>query len=187
MNESFLDPSIWNTVNFYTYGLSEDTEFAVTLYDLGRPARDSLAIAVGYKNQIDLAEDGDFFKQIKSTHGVMLPVNLRGQGLGFSGYGHISVRVNATGTRLTAGMAGGTSQLYDKSTLGGILAVEQPLTSELNLVAEWYSGSHDLGNLITGLVYHNHDIDLVLVGGYKIPNAPSRGRNGLVFEIGGVF
>lgn len=188
MNESFVDPGVWNTVNFYTYGVSEDTELALTLYDLGKPARDSLAIAVGYKSQFELSPDGDFLKEIKFTHGLMLPVNLRGQGLGISGYAHASARLVDTGTRITAGVAAGSSQLYGRPTVCGLFAVEQPITEELSVVAEYFTGSdHDLANLITGFVYHNHEHDFVLVAGYKFPNNYTVNKNGLVFEIGGFF
>jgi hypothetical protein len=88
---------------------------------------------------------------------------------------------------LTAGLAGGTRHVFGQSTLCGMLAIEQPLTSEIHLVAEWFTGSHEMGNLVTGIVYHNHDLDLVLVGGYKFPNDYSKTSNGLVFEIGGFF
>lgn len=187
MNESFIDPGVWNTVHFYTYGVGDATEVALTLYDLGKPARDSLAIAVGYKSQFDLSPDGDFLKQIKFTHGLMLPLNLRGQGLGISGYAHVSARLVDTETRFTAGVAAGTSQLYGQPTVCGLLAVEHPLTPELSLVAEYYTGNHDLANLITGIVYHNHHSDFVVVAGYKFPNNYDRNKNGLVLEFGGFF
>jgi hypothetical protein len=188
MNESFVDPGIWNTVNFYTYSLSENTELALTLYDLGQPARDSLAIALGYKSQLEISPDGDFLKEIKFTHGLMVPLNLRGQGLGISAYAHASARLVDTGTRVTAGLAAGSAQLYGRPTVCGLFALEQPLTEELSVVAEYFTGKdHDLANLITGFVYHNHEHGFVLVTGYKFPNNPDLGRNGLVFEIGGFF
>lgn len=187
MNESFLDPGVWNSVNFYTYGVTDGTEIAVTLYDLGKPARDSLAVALGYKSQFVLAEDGEFLKDVKLTHGLMLPVNLRGDGVGIYGYGHASARLQATNTRVTAGVAAGSSQLFGKPTVCALMGIEQPLNSEVQIIAEWYSGSHDFGNLITGVVYHNHEYDFVIVGGYKFPNNYNVTKNGIVLEFGGFF
>lgn len=187
MNESFIDPGVWNSVNFYTYGVTEGTEFAVTLYDLGKPARDSLAAAIGYKSQFDLAADNQVFRDLKVTHGLMLPVNLRGQGVGVSGYAHLSGRLQATDTRLTAGIAAGTSQLFGRPTVCAIVGIEQPLTSEVQLIAEWYSGNHEFANLITGVVYHNHEHDFVIVAGYKFPNNYNTTKNGIVIEFGGFF
>jgi len=187
MNESFVDPGIWNSVHFYTYGVKDGTELAVTLYDLGKPARDSLAIALGYKSQFELAPDNETFREIRLTHGLMLPVNLRGRGLGVYGYSHVSGRIQSTDTRLTAGLAAGTSHLFGRPTVCAMVAAEQPLTPEVQLIAEWYSGSHDFGNLITGIVYHNHEHDFVLVGGYKFPNNYNIGKNGIVLEFGGFF
>lgn len=187
MNESFIGSKEWSSVNFYTYGVGNDTEFCATLYDLASPPRRSFAAALGYKSQFDLAEDGEVWRELKLTHGLMLPVNLRGGGVGAYGYVHASGRLSSTDTRLTLGLAGGTSQLFGQNTLCVMTAVEHPLTEEVSLVAEWFSGRHELGNLITGVVYHNHEHDFMVVGSYKIPNHPGVTSPGFVLEFGGFF
>ncbi|MBY0403591.1 MAG: hypothetical protein K2X66_06800, partial [Cyanobacteria bacterium] len=62
--------------------------------------------------------------------------------------------------------------------------VEHPITPELTIIVEYYSGTHDFGGVIPGVVYHNHKLDAVFVAGFRIPNAKASGRPGFVFEMG---
>lgn len=185
MNETFLDGRGFSTVNFYCYGIKPGTELALTVYDLGSPKKDSLAAAAGFKSQRDLGSSATM-TDLKLTHGIMLPFNLVGRGLGAFGYVHASARVGRSKTRITTGVGGGTDHLFGSDEICFLGGIEQPLTRELNVVAEWFSGDHELGNLTTGLVFHNYENDLIVVGAYKFPNETD-GSRGVILELGRIF
>lgn len=188
MNESFLRPwqpdASWKTTNFFTYGLSEKTELAVTTFNAGLPKTDSLTVAFGFKSVLPLLKERFPHREIKLTGGYMLPVSLQGRGVGSYGYSHLSGRLPKLKTRLTAGINAGTSQIFDRDVVCFMGGIEQPITKELQAIVEYYSGTHAFGGTVAGLVYHNHKYDVVVVSGWRIPNDERSGRPGLVFEIG---
>ena len=188
MNESFVRPwrpgTSWKTTNFFTYGLSDRTEFAITTFGAGLPKTDNFTLAIGGKTVQPLWAKRLPGKDLKLTLGYMLPISLQGRGVGSYGYTHLSGRVPKIKTRLTAGINAGTHQVFGRDVVCFIGGVEHPITPELNAIAEYYSGTHDFAGLVFGLVYHNHKWDAVLVGGYRIPNNPASGKAGLVFEVG---
>jgi hypothetical protein len=188
MNESFLrlrqPGASWKTTNFFTYGLSDTTELAVTTFDAGLPKTENLTVALGFKSVIPLLKERFPARDFKLTGGYMLPVSLQGNGVGSYGYSHLSGRLPKLKTRLTAGINAGTRQIFDRNVVSFIGGIEHPITKELQAIVEYYSGTHSFAGTVLGLVYHNHKHDVVVVSGWRIPNNERSGRPGLVFEIG---
>lgn len=112
------------------------------------------------------------------------------RGTGYWLYALASGRIPLVRTRLAIGASAASEQLYERELVAFTASVEQPLWGEkLNLVAEWFSGEHDLGNFVYGATFHpNHH--WVFVVGHEIPTSgPVFGANkmGLVGEIGLFF
>jgi len=79
----------------------------------------------------------------------------------------------------------------DENATSFITSIEQPLPwlHGLTLTAEWFSGKHDLSNLIVGAAYHPNP-RMIFVLGYKIPTKDSVftvEEQALVGEIGFFF
>ncbi|MBL8956390.1 MAG: hypothetical protein JNK82_36790 [Myxococcaceae bacterium] len=183
----------WNTTHFLTYGLTDDVELAATLFNAGWPSSSDASLALGYKG--NLALPGLEAIEGKLTTGLMAVVSLTTQGVGAWGYAFASVRLPVLRTRLAAGFSSGPKQLFltRSDTACFIGSIEQPVPftrGKLNLVAEWFSGDHDLANVIVGATFHpNHN--LIFVVGYKVPTAKSRqfreAKEAVVGEIGVFF
>lgn len=183
----------WNTTHFFTYGVSDHVEAAVTLFNVGVPWPKAATIAIGGKANIDLLPKRFAAHELKLTVGMMGLASFEGQGVGYWLYGHVNARVPVLRTRLAAGVSLGTRQLFARDTICFIGSVEQPVPGtkeKLNVVAEWFSGDHDLANFIAGLTYHpNHT--WIFVAGWKVPTARSdafrQNKMAAVLEIGAFF
>jgi len=191
MNESFVrpynssrKPSEWKTTNFATYGLTDTTELAVTTFGAGLPKTDNFTVAVGAKSVIPLLQKRLKERELKFTVGYMLPISFQGRGVGSYGYSHISGRLPKLNTRLTAGVNAGTHQIFGRDTVNFIAGIEHPITPQLNVIAEYYSGTHDFAGLITGVIFHHHKSDVVAVAGFRFPANEQSGSSGFVFELG---
>lgn len=192
--------SFWQTTNFITYGLTDRFELALTTYNLGTPRKPNQAIGLGWKTAQPILADSLPKWEIKLGAGQMLPVNLRGQGVGLWSYGQASFRLPATGTRVMAGISNAPRQLFGKQTTHFITSVEQPLDGlgdlvggglgrflqDTALVAEWFSGRHEFGDFVPGVNWHN-DKGWVVILGYKFSNAPGTRDDGVIIEIGKTF
>jgi hypothetical protein len=179
----------WNTTNFYCFGLDGTTELAVTTFNLGVPETGNASVANGFKSVFPVLPSVLGPLEIKATVGAMVLFSLDDRGVGYWVYGHLSGRIPGLGTRLAAGVSIATEQLYARRAAAFITSLEQPLfTPKLNLVAEWFSGEHDLGNFIYGLSYHP-DKTWIFVAGHKIPTNQRFGKNkdAVVGEIGVFF
>jgi len=80
----------------------------------------------------------------------------------------------------------GTEQLFKKNTGNFLGGVEHPINKKFILLTEWFAGTHDLGFVIPGVLYHPTPRQIVVVA-YKFANDPRNGRNGLVLEYGFFF
>ncbi len=191
LNESFLrsgnQDSEWKTTNFFTYGLSNNTELAITSFNAGLPKTDNLTVAYGFKSVFPVFNKRFPARELKLTTGYMLPLSKQGRGVGSYGYTHFSGRFPKLRTRLSAGINAGTHQIFERDVVSFMGAIEHPITPSLQAVLEYYSGTHAFAGAIAGLVYHNHKHDLILVGGWRIPNNQRSGNSGLVVEIGKFF
>ena len=173
----------WYGTNFLTVGVGRGTELALTTYNHGGPAAPNAAIGVGFKTGIRLFEEALAKEEVQLTVGQMLIVSTSGRGIGNFSYGHGSFRLPRAGTRITAGISGGTDELFKKDTVHFIGAVEHKLGKKWMLTAEWFSGRHDFGFLTPGVLYHPTPQTVIVVG-YKIPNHATNGKAGFVFEFG---
>jgi hypothetical protein len=96
-------------------------------------------------------------------------------------YAHGSTKL-PTGTRLTAGGWWATSGYAGPGAeKGGLFGVEQPVTSNLSVVADWYTGNNGLGYASPGLVVTAGR--WAFYAAYSIKNGISKG-NGLLLELG---
>ncbi len=188
MNESFLRPigpdSEWKTTNFFTYGLTHNTELTVTTFNAGLPKTDNFVVGYGLKSVVPLFKKRLPLSEFKLTPGGMVPVSKQGRGVGSYGYAHLSGRLPRTRTRLTAGVTAGTQHIFERDVVAFMGAIEQPLTRNLQAIVEYYSGTHALAGTVLGLVFHHHETDWVVVSGWRIPNNSLSGNPGVIVEIG---
>ena len=177
----------YNTTNFYTYGLTDRTELAVTQYNVDSGGSRDAALGLGFKTVHPFLRDELPDLETRLTFGHMTPVSVGGQtpAVGFFTYGHLSAQVPGTDLRLLGGVAGGSRNLFGETAASALVGVEYPLTEHLSFTGEWFSGTHNLSGLIPGLTYHNYD--LIVVGGVKIPNDFHPAGYGLVLEVGYFF
>jgi hypothetical protein len=175
-------PNFYTSTNFLTYGVTKRFELATTLYNVGSPTPANQALGVGWKTAQPL---GGGARQLTVTAGQMAIVNLAGGGFGLWNYAHLSGRLPGLGTRVAAGISAGPEQLFGEDTVHPIASIEQPLTGKLALVAEWFGGEHAYGDLVPGLVWHDHGF--VVIVGYKLSNAPGTATDGLILEVGTTF
>lgn len=192
--------SYWLTTNFFTYGVTERFELALTAYNIGTPVKPNQAVGLGWKTAQPVLAKSLPKWEIKLGAGQMLPVNLRGQGVGLWSYGQASFRLPATQTRLMGGISRGPNQLFGRDTTHFIGTVEQPLTGigraiggplgnfvgNVAIVAEWFAGSHEFGDFVPGLNWHNDDGWVIIVG-YKFSNPRGRSGDGVILEFGKTF
>jgi hypothetical protein len=183
---------MWNATFFVTYGLGFHTELAATFFNLGVPATGQASSALGYKTSLPLFAERLPSLELKLTFGSMGLLSLEAQGVGYWLYSHLSARLPWLQTRISAGFSQGSRVLFLQDHASSfIVSVEQPLPwlHGLVLSAEWFSGTHDLANLILGAAYHPNP-RLIVVLGYKIPTKDAHftvEEQALVGEIGFFF
>lgn len=181
----------WNTTHFFTAGVGGNTELALTLFNWGIPSTRNMTMALGFKSALPVLEGRLPVLEPKLTVGAMLLSSASGRGLGHWAYAHASFRIPRLQTRISLGVTHATEQLFEKRAWSMIASIEQPLPFVDGLVfnAEWFSGDHDLSNLILGLSWHpNHTWIFVL--GYKIPTKDAIftvSEQALVAEVGFFF
>ncbi len=171
----------WNSFTFGTVGLGGGAEFAATLYGVGRPASGNVALGAGLKQRL-LHKATTSGWHIESTAGFMVPFSLSGRGTGVWGYGNIALRHPRTRTRLTAGPSYGTTQIFGRRTAAAIVGVEQPVHPKLTLVADWFTGTHELGAAIAGLAWQPTR-QLIVIAAYKVPNNAISGKPAPLVEV----
>ena len=190
----------WNTFQFLTYGAGHlgkrllpggfDTEIALSFVNFGRPATGNRTIAAGFKSVYELPSGRGKAWQVRGTVGALVPVSLDGGGAGSWIFSSGSVRLPQLQTRLTAGPTYGTPQLFGKEKLGMMAGIEQPLGGafrrRVSLVADWYSGRHDLAAAIPAIQF-NLPRDWIFITGYKLPNRGAATERALVLEVAGIL
>ncbi len=177
----------WNSTHFLTFGVGSGFELTATLFNVEAPVTDRSSLALGFKMFRPLFPEVLPETRLGITFGMKAVISLFGQGIGHWVYAHLSGRLPVLRTRIAAGLSHATSQLFKVDKLVFIGSLEQPLgTEKFNLVAEWFSGEHDLGNLIVGFTYHPSHT-WIFVAGFKIPTSgPQFGANkhAAVIEVG---
>ena len=180
-----LDRVGWNTFQFLTYGAGYGTELAISAVNFGAPSTGSRAFAVGFKSVGQLPTEMGQRWELKGLAGTMVPVSIEDGSAGVWAFAAGSLRVPTSRTRVTMGPTLGTPQLFGQRTAGLMMGVEQPLTQRFGLVADWYTGNHDLAALIPAVQIHLPREFVVLVG-YKIPN-PGAPGHAVMVEFAGIL
>lgn len=171
----------WNSFTFGTVGLGKDTEFAATLYGVGRPASGNNALGIGLKHRpLNIHTKSGW--HIESTGGFMVPFSLSGNGTGYWVYGNLGVRAPKTKTRITAGPSFGTRQIFGRRTYSTMLGLEQPINKHWMIVADYFSGTHDLAAAIGGVAWMPRP-ELMVIAAYKIPNNARSGKPAPLLEV----
>jgi len=181
------DRSFWYQTNFFTYGATENLEVAVTVYNTGSPRALNTVLGTGWKGRRRILPSQSWAARSEATvfGGQMLLTSLRGQGVGLWNYAAGSARIPVMRTRFVAGISNGTRELFKKNTTHAIVSLEQPLPGHLTFVTEWWSGSHDLADLVPGFTWHTGR--WIVVAGYKISNTPGSRTDGVILELGRHF
>ncbi|MFN0102221.1 MAG: hypothetical protein ACKV2U_09035 [Bryobacteraceae bacterium] len=176
----------WAGTNFYAYGAGRATEITVTGYNGGFPLSRNFATGVGFKSAPQFWKRSRPALEAKLTFGQIAILNHRGGGLGSFTYAHGSVRIPSVSTRLTVGGWAGTRQLFERNTGGVLVGAEHPAGKRWILLAEWFSGRHDFGYVVPGVLFHPSKSQVVVLG-FKIPSGAENGRSGIVLEYGFTF
>jgi hypothetical protein len=171
-----------DNTEYSAYGIGHHTELDATLFNVNAPVSDNITLGLGFKTTIPLLEERLPEEELKWTIGTIVPVSLQGDGVGNWSYSHLSARLPRVKTRLTAGVSAGTHQIFGRNAVAFIGGVEQPVSKHVTILTDWYSGTHNLGLLISGFsLALPKDTNLYL--GYQIPNTKRSGSQGLVIEL----
>jgi hypothetical protein len=190
----------WNTFQFLTYGMGHigkkllpggiDTEIALSFVNFGRPATGQRTIAAGFKSVYELPSATGKRWELRGTFGAFLPISLEGEGAGSWLFSSASARLPHLRTRLTVGPTYGTPQLFGKEKLGMMAGIEQPLGGvfqrRLSVIADWYSGRHNLAAAIPALQL-NLPREWIVIAGYKLPNRNALTERAYVLEVAGIL
>ena len=168
--------------NYASLGVGKYTELDLTLFGVGTKDIRNEVLGVGFKTALPIHKESE----TKFTVGNIIPISLRGNGVGGYFYSHLSTRLQKLKTRFTSGVLVGTTTLFGRDFVCYIGAIEQPITKKFGLQMEWHSGKHANGFLIPGF-YYILPKGAVLWAGYQIPNNRANGDNGFVIELSRIF
>ncbi len=183
-------PLKWNSFNFFCYGVNQSMELTFVLNNLDNRGSQNRAVGIGFKKYIPFTIAGAE-SRIYGGGNLMFNAITGKPGVWF--YSAFAQRIPVVNTRLTAGITYGQSQVFGFRNLteGGksirvpnnqfcfMAAFEQPITKHFSIIADWYSGDHDLAMFIPALQYEwQHH---TFITGYKIPNRAD-GYNAIILE-----
>lgn len=177
--------SFWLGTQYSAYGIGHNTELDATLFNVKDERNNNITLGLGFKTAMPIAKLKERYpeQEFKFTVGSEVLVGLQGNGVGNWSYAHLSGRLPKTKTRITAGVSAGTKQVFGRNTFAYIMAVEQPVTKKLDIIADWYSGAENYtGFLIAGISYQLPKNTAVYLG-YQIPNTQKNGPTGFVIEV----
>lgn len=167
---------------YAAYGIGRHTELDLTVFGLGTNNVANEFLGLGFKTSLPIHEK----TETKLTYGTLIPISLRGKGVGGYAYSHLSTRLSKLKTRLTAGGFVGTTIVHGRDFICFIGGIEQPITKNFGLIMDWYSGKHTTGFLIPGF-YYSFPKNTTLWAGYQIHNNKANGDNGFVIELSKIF
>ena len=160
------------------YGLGGNVEGGINFSGINTPGR-STPTAIATVKWQPLKIDG--FALTTGAHGFFF---LRGSQDGDPAghfYAHASYAF-PTRTRISAGGWWASSgYAVPGAKEGGLFGLEQTVTSNVTLAADWYTGHNGLGYASPGVIVTAGQ--WVFYGAYSIKNGDSRG-NGLLLELG---
>jgi hypothetical protein len=188
-------PRKWTSFNFFCYGIGKNAELTLVFNNINSKGSDNLAIGVGGKKVFQLTNSSHPLEQ-KLTFGSNLLYSTNREKFGVWAYSHYSFRIPKIKSRITAGLNYGQSQIFgfrktfdennqivlkERNQFTFIGGIEQPIYKNYSIVADWYSGTHDIAALIIGAqaeIRHN-----ILILGYKIPNNKESGSQAIIIEF----
>lgn len=177
----FSNKFLVNT-EYGAFGVGKNTEIDLTLLGTGTNNVANEVLGIGFKTALPLHDKSE----TKFTFGSLIPVSLRGKGVGGYSYSHLSTRIPKLNTRITSGVFVGTTSVLGRDFVSYIAGIEQPVTKRLSLIMDWYSGKHANGFLIPGFSYYLGKSS-TLYAGYQIHNNKANGDNGFVLELSKIF
>ncbi len=178
----FQSGGYWNSFTFATLGISKHVELASSVYGVSVPRSRNSSIGFGFKAAEQWTQKFEF----RTSVGAMVPVSFEGQGTGYWVYGNASIRLPHSRTRFTVGPSFGTRQIFGRRTYSTMVGVEQPFNKQWGVVADWFSGRHDLGAAIAGISYMPNKKTLIIFG-YKVANSATSGRPAFMIEVARTF
>lgn len=176
--------------SYFAVGVGHNTEAVATLYNVSSPdIPPDISLGLGFKSAIPIPGLKERFpkQEFKFIVGSEVLVGLEGNGVGNWTFVELSGRIPKLNTRLTAGVDYGGRQVFGVNRAVFIGAIEQPITKNFGVQADWFSGSeHFAGFLIAG-GYYKLPKNTTLYVGYQIPNSPRTGINGFCIELAKIF
>ena len=167
-------------------GIGHNTEVNLILSGIGTNNVANEVLNVGLKTAIPLHKESN----TKLTLGHLVPVSLRGNGVGGDSFVLVSTQLPKIKTRISSGVRVGTTTLFGRDIVSYIAAVQQPLTKRIDLLVDWHSGRYINGLLIAGFLY-KFSPSFSATFGYQIPNSKYINRNiiddGFVIKVTKVF
>lgn len=185
----------WNPDAFFlstsysALGIGHNTELDATLFNVASPASQNISLGVGFKSAIPIPGLSKKYpeREFKLIIGDDVLIGLENNSVGNWAYAELSGRLPKINTRLTGGISYGTRQVFGVDNVSFVAGVEQPVTKNLTLQADWFSGAeHFAGFLIAGFNYKLSK-DVTLYAGYQIPNSPQNGASGFCIELAKIF
>lgn len=176
--------------SYVAVGVGHNTEAVATLYNVSSPdTPPDITLGIGFKSAIPIPGLKERFpkQEFKIIVGSELLVGLEGNGVGNWTYVELSGRIPKLNTRLTVGVDYGGRQVFGINRGVFLGAVEQPITKNFGLQADWFSGTeHFAGFLISGF-YYKLPKNTTLYAGYQIPNSDRSGIHGFCIELAKIF
>ena len=154
------------------FGVGHNTEVNLILSGIGTNNVANEVLNIGLKTAIPLHKETN----TKLTIGHLIPVSLRGNGVGGDSFVLVSTQLPKIGTRISSGIRVGTTTLFGRDIVSYIAAVQHPLTKRIDLLLDWHSGKHINGLLIAGFLY-KFTPTFSFTFGYQIPNSKGINRN----------
>jgi hypothetical protein len=186
----------WNSFNILCYGLTESTELTATYNNMNSYGSENTAFSIGAKHVMKM----DFLKidekyDPRFTFGGNIMLSDKRWDVGPWIYSHLSAKIPATNTRLIGGVSYGYEQAFGFNRnfvnnsysnvpirpFSAIVGFEQPIVKDFTLIADWFSGNHELGALIVAGQYEYKGN--VFIFGYKMQNNKNFGNNALILEF----
>lgn len=197
LNTWSYDKVKWNSFNFLCYGAAKNLEVTVSFSNLSNSPIAHESIGTGFKKIFDL----EFIPlpEAKFAFGQNVLYSVDRTSVGGWSYALLSNRIPVLDTRLTYGISYGSSELFgydtlttnrngvnerivkERNPLSAMVGLEQPIIKDrFGIIADWFSGQHDLSALITGFQFDFHN--LVLISAYKFPNLEPAKKGSIIFE-----
>jgi hypothetical protein len=198
INTWTYDKPKWNSFNFLCYGAAKNLEVTVSFSNLSNAPISHESIGTGFKKVFDL----DFIPlpETKIAIGQVVLYSVNKSSVGGWSYALMSNRIPELDTRLTYGISYGSAELFgydtlttnrngirertviERNPLSAMVGLEQPIIEHrFGIIADWFSGQHDLAALITGVQFEFDE--LILIAAYKFPNLQPASDGSIIFEM----